>query len=165
MRRRHLLGLFAAITACTQSPAPDELNPATKAAVRDSVLAAAGRYDRALTSLDSAQIAGFFAPIPEFELVVGRMRLGRSSVLQWAGGLRATHRSVSGGLALDSVNVVVLSPRAALVIASITNVWTDTAGVVATDRGTGSTTWALVGHDWRIVAAHLVWDAPELQRP
>lgn len=162
MTRSTVIGLLTVVTACTQPAPAGEMSVEAKAAVRDSVLAAARRYDEALTTLDSARVMSFFAAAPDLGgLVVGRMRLNRAQLEAWAGSLRRDHRSVSGGSAPDSAQVVVLSPRAALVITNPSLTWTDTAGAVSLDRGTASTTWVKTDDGWRMAAVHLAWDSPE----
>lgn len=166
-RRVGVLALVAIAVGCAPRPQvpATELTESVRAAVRDSVVAGQRRYDEALATLDSARVVAFFSDDPVPHVVVGRATFTMGDVAAWAGTLRPTHRSYSGGSVLDSARVIVLSPTSAVLTANNTSVWTDTAGVVSTERGTSTTAWVRGRAGWRIAAAHVVWDPPQVAKP
>lgn len=153
------------LAACQMPPSSEPALSGDVTAVRDEVMAAQRSYDEALASLDSTRIASSFSPDSNVFVVVGLAAFSRVQLEQWAGSVRPLHRAYSGGSHLDSAKVVVLSPTSAVLTAPNTSVWTDTAGVASTDRGTSTTVWVRTANGWRIAGAHVVWDTPVVRRP
>jgi uncharacterized protein (TIGR02246 family) len=150
MRAGILALLAAAGIACSASGTMDD---SVRSQIVQAVQQRVRSFEAAERALDAEGLIGHFSPQPEFYMYNDGHRLSFDMMATGARGAFPTLRSIEGGF--EDVEIMVLSPDAALATAKFQETITDRQGNRTVQHGATSWLWRLVDGEWRIAYGHV----------
>jgi ketosteroid isomerase-like protein len=144
-----MIGSLALVGCRGSSRTMDDLQ---RQQVTTAVEAAMRSFEAAERALDAEALIAHFAALPGFHVYNDGQRIDYETVTANLRNGFSSLRSIEGGF--HDIEVIVLSPDAALATAGFREVVTDQTGEVTRVRGAASWLWRRIDGNWRIVYGH-----------